>query len=981
MERQPTTTSLGGEKKPTERNNREQVHGGAAATGPTWDTTPIQLKRAAESPMSASPAGVLGLQRTLGNRATSRLLKNARERSSAEVVQAKAGSAGTPAARSCVNQTGLPDPIKAGLEDLSGYSLDDVKVHYNSDAPARIQAKAFTKGTDIHVAPGEEQHVAHEGWHVVQQKQGRVKPTLQLKGESLNDDSALEREADEMGARAMSFAGVSARPLEQGRVSGGVIQGKVNTSSLRAFIEEQTALQTEKKAVRDEHKSAEEKAQADNNPLLQDANQSNQPHSQANEIIEDEQDDESSSALHLSNEVIPSDDKQYTTVGFEHEFGEMRSGPLRGVTHLELAESEDGMPYTGIPFILETDAQNAIELVSPPFLIETLPDSPIPDADDVHAVDSLFKTTLVNYVQNAGTLGGLLGQFRVNAGIMFNVPNTLQIGRKNMTQNTSPDIYNNKMGLLGSDTTSISALEALQIQVGTTTKGLNFGEDYHVSTHVNFAADAETYDDLQEQYKDSGDVHRAAFAAVESQLRELLFDSAFGGDVESVQGDMDAVRSLVNAAESQMVPLLEVLFEAVNGAALNGGPMWTWDRDKWTRRFASSVESSLNEVKSGFEKISEMLGKTHITPFIRDEALEKLTRTIERSVKQFREVKDKAYDANEKDPSYLFPKALMQQLWGAQITSQKAVAAVQGMPFPSQGKEGLRVFLNSLARQLSGQIAVDAIKAVKRAQEKRYGSSLKMNRIGPSLMPSQMMSSRVKDVKEVWIKDTIMNIGLGILEPEDWKVVQRVMKDEAVKTAVNSMELSALETKEKNEAGDEVVTRHELSTRSFRAGVLGALNQIHTYIEDEGLAENASDPKKFIGPEQQPDFMSHDPKWIGARQDTYIVSKRVQMPEMWGSKRLHVVEVRNDAVDRLRKLKAYRQKHAKMEKHGHKQGPVDELEIAARRRDLAPRQGKLRPILEDEMQQDEPLDLLTTIIEEEEEESLDAWNGAMQSDL
>ncbi|HAP61901.1 MAG TPA: hypothetical protein DCR93_21180, partial [Cytophagales bacterium] len=36
-------------------------------------------------------------------------------------------------------------------------------------------------GTDIHLAPGQQKHLPHEAWHVVQQKQGRVKPTLQPK--------------------------------------------------------------------------------------------------------------------------------------------------------------------------------------------------------------------------------------------------------------------------------------------------------------------------------------------------------------------------------------------------------------------------------------------------------------------------------------------------------------------------------------------------------------------------------------------------------------------------------------------------------------------------------------------------------------------------------------------------------------------------------------------------------------------------------
>ncbi len=104
------------------------------------------------------------------------------------------------------NNTGLPDRLKSGVEALSGYHLDDVQVHYHSAKPAQLNAYAFAQGTDIHVAPGQEKYLPHEAWHVVQQKQGRVQTTRQLKGGvNVNDEQNLEREADEMGERAMSI--------------------------------------------------------------------------------------------------------------------------------------------------------------------------------------------------------------------------------------------------------------------------------------------------------------------------------------------------------------------------------------------------------------------------------------------------------------------------------------------------------------------------------------------------------------------------------------------------------------------------------------------------------------------------------------------------------------------------------------------------------------------------------------------------------
>jgi len=103
------------------------------------------------------------------------------------------------------NETGLPDNLKAGIEDLSGFAMDDVRVHFNSDKPAAVKALAYTQGTDIYVAPGQEQHLPHEAWHVAQQMAGRVHPTVAVGGMPLNDSAELEHEADMMGAKANSY--------------------------------------------------------------------------------------------------------------------------------------------------------------------------------------------------------------------------------------------------------------------------------------------------------------------------------------------------------------------------------------------------------------------------------------------------------------------------------------------------------------------------------------------------------------------------------------------------------------------------------------------------------------------------------------------------------------------------------------------------------------------------------------------------------
>ena len=109
-------------------------------------------------------------------------------------------------ARGSGGHTGLPSNLRSGLEHLSDMDLSDVRVHYNSSKPAQLSALAYAQGNDIHLGSGQERHLPHEAWHVVQQRQGRVQPTAQLRGVEVNDNSALEAEADVMGAKARAAA-------------------------------------------------------------------------------------------------------------------------------------------------------------------------------------------------------------------------------------------------------------------------------------------------------------------------------------------------------------------------------------------------------------------------------------------------------------------------------------------------------------------------------------------------------------------------------------------------------------------------------------------------------------------------------------------------------------------------------------------------------------------------------------------------------
>ena len=138
------------------------------------------------------------------------------------------------------NNTGVPDKLKLGVENLSGFSLDRVRVHYNSLMPTRVEADAFTQGTEIHLAPGQQKHLAHELWHVVQQMQGRVRATRQYKGRvAINDDTRLESEADVMGYKAQQSLHQAYSPglLQDATLHEPVIQRQLSTRRLNVVGE------------------------------------------------------------------------------------------------------------------------------------------------------------------------------------------------------------------------------------------------------------------------------------------------------------------------------------------------------------------------------------------------------------------------------------------------------------------------------------------------------------------------------------------------------------------------------------------------------------------------------------------------------------------------------------------------------------------------------------------------------------------------
>ena len=117
-----------------------------------------------------------------------------------------------PVQREAENRTVIPNDVKQRMEDSFGTDFSGVRVHPDSAKAPEVGALAYTQGTDIHFAPGQfkpdtsagQQLLGHELTHVIQQAEGRVQPTTEIGGMSVNDDVSLETEADVLGAKAAS---------------------------------------------------------------------------------------------------------------------------------------------------------------------------------------------------------------------------------------------------------------------------------------------------------------------------------------------------------------------------------------------------------------------------------------------------------------------------------------------------------------------------------------------------------------------------------------------------------------------------------------------------------------------------------------------------------------------------------------------------------------------------------------------------------
>lgn len=146
------------------------------------------------------------------------------------------------------NEGNSGNAVMQKMENAFQTDFSNVQVHQNSKEATNIGAHAFASGNDVHFAPGQynpntqkgQELLGHELTHVVQQRQGRVQPTVQGKGLAINDDAGLEKEADDLGAKAAKGEKVSlnssSKENNQTSIQRKVIQRNLNAHEFHAVI-------------------------------------------------------------------------------------------------------------------------------------------------------------------------------------------------------------------------------------------------------------------------------------------------------------------------------------------------------------------------------------------------------------------------------------------------------------------------------------------------------------------------------------------------------------------------------------------------------------------------------------------------------------------------------------------------------------------------------------------------------------------------
>ncbi|MCF6405480.1 hypothetical protein L3C95_21430 [Chitinophaga filiformis] len=662
------------------------------------------------------------------------------------------------------------------------------------------------------------------------------------------------------------------------------VQRVIKSKDLAGFLQEQIALQ------HNELRGQDTKGKAISSPPPESTSDGKPKESEV--LVEDSSADVKDKGK--EPEEAPS---KYTTLGFEHEFAQMTDGPLQGVSHLELATSDMHMPVTDLPFVLETDAGNEVELVSPPFLFETHPDIPIPDPEEVAFVDHMLEMALRSHTRadNSTTLATFMQTFGAAYGFTFNWKvnknDQVELAPKNMTYNTHASIHKGilKKGVYAFDKATLG-----NIHIGPGVKGLTGGmaseglDDADkrelektgsnstgvVISQANLATDARVIEMIRQLGTGRSDQVESYLTGLSDYFRQKLLFATFGVKREGMD---------------KILADLEILTGQVENMYRNAD----------SRRKRDRLKNFTTQMK----KYMVSLGEADLSQ----------GETVAVAEKLARQLADAAYDLGETykgatltittpgNPDKGVEES--EEEVKLEVFAQQLIHRLKTLPELGAGSPGLRMFLGMLGRTLAGQLAVPAQKKLKEAQEKRFKSSIFKSKMDKSEIGVEAaLTSRVKDLDQAWVKDNIINIGTGILGPEDWQEVVKLL--DKGNDFRRNLETEMPRPDPKEDKGGETFKKLTQYRGKLRSQVVDTMDTILKYITAKKLTTEHPDNSP-IAPKKTLDFMAHDAAFIDPRQDTFLDSRRIQLPKHWPNHRLHVLEIRWKSTEQLRRLRTF----------------------------------------------------------------------------
>jgi len=661
--------------------------------------------------------------------------------------------------------------------------------------------------------------------------------------------------------------------------SGHIVQRVIKSNNLADFLQEQIRLQHAEKDIKGKtislspQESASDRRSKESEPLVEDSGKGGRDKGK-------------------EPEEAPA---KYTTVGFEHEFAQMTDGPLRGVSHLELATSDMRMPLTNLPFVVETDAQNEVELVSPPFLFETHPDIPIPDPEEVAFVDHMLDMALRTHTREDGatTLTTFMQAFGAAYGFTFNwkvnKKQQVELEPKNMTYNTAAAIHKGilRSGIHAFDTTTLGNIHIGPSEKGVTGDMASPSPDKSdrkeleknggnvsgiIVSQVNLATDARVIEMIRQLGTSRVDEVESYLTGLTDFFRQKLLFMAFGNKREGID------KLLVD---------LRILLKQVYG--MYGKSVMRGARDKRDR-----AKSDMNKFITKLENPDLSQGETVAVA----QELTELLIGVAKDLSDAYPNNSLTVTTSSEDPEK-GTKETTEEVT-LEVFAQQLIHRLKTLPELGAESPSLRMFLGMLARTMAGQLAVPAQKKLKEAQEKRFKSSIYKSKIDQKVIGLEAsLTSRVKDLDQAWVKDNIINIGTGILAPEDWQEVVKLL-------AKGSDFRRNLEAEMPRPGQDSTETNKKMAQYRGQLGkqVLNTMDIVLKYITAKKLTTDNPDNSP-IAPKKTPDFMGHNASFIDPRQDTFLDTERVQLPKYWPNRRLHVLEIRRKPIEQLRKLKAF----------------------------------------------------------------------------